>query len=195
MAASKGVHPANFYLGFIYLGGDYIQRDIEKAIDFYVRGAAKNNAFCYFELSRIYSGNDEVERDRYLEFTYLKRAAEEGYVMAQHMLGQCYHSGKLVERNDKKALAWLRESVRNGNAISYLSSAELLDHAGDFTTEGMKKENIVPRNRLFAFVNYFGAYQNGAFFLRETMEALSKEIKEKDGINLPEIVYIDPTKL
>ena len=53
-AASKGVSSAYFYLGMLYLGDEYVQRDIEKALDCYVRGAAKNNAYCFFELSRIY---------------------------------------------------------------------------------------------------------------------------------------------
>ena len=58
IAASKGVHSANLYLGMIYLEGVYVEKDVERGIDFYVRGAAKNNAFCFFELSRIYSGQD-----------------------------------------------------------------------------------------------------------------------------------------
>ena len=91
VAASKGVHSANLYLGMIYLEGVYVDKDVEKGIDFYVRGAAKNNAFCFFELSRIYSGQDGIDKDRYLEFSYLKRAAEEGFVRAQHMLGCAYH--------------------------------------------------------------------------------------------------------
>ena len=91
IAASKGVHSSNLYLGMIYLEGVYVEKDVEKGIDFYVRGAAKNNAFCFFELSRIYSGQDGMDRDRYLEFSYLKRAAEEGFVRAQHMLGCAYH--------------------------------------------------------------------------------------------------------
>lgn len=53
-AASKGVSSAYFYLGMLYLGDEYVHRDIEKALDCYVRGAAKNNAYCFFELSRIY---------------------------------------------------------------------------------------------------------------------------------------------
>ena len=89
-AAEKGISPAYFYLGRIYLEGIYAKQDTEKAIDLYVKGAAKNNAFCFFELSRIYAGEVE-ERDPYLQFLYLKRAAEEGYVPAQHMLGIAYH--------------------------------------------------------------------------------------------------------
>lgn len=54
-AASKGIHNAHFYLGMIYYEGIYIDHDPDIALDHYIRGAAKNNAFCFFELSRIYS--------------------------------------------------------------------------------------------------------------------------------------------
>ena len=80
-AVEKGISPAYFYMGRIYLEGIYVEKDTEKAIDLYVEGAAKNNAFCFFELSRIYAGEVE-EKDPYLQFLYLKRAAEEGYVPA-----------------------------------------------------------------------------------------------------------------
>ena len=66
----------------IYLEGIYVKTDSERAIDHYIKGAAKNNAFCFFELSRIYREGLLVEKDTYLEALYLKRAAEEGFVMA-----------------------------------------------------------------------------------------------------------------
>lgn len=113
---------------------------MERAIDLYVKGAAKNNAFCFFELSRIYSGEEGEERDPYLQFLYLKQAAEEGYVPAQTMLGIEYHQGELVERNDFRALAWHRESVRNGNPMSYVHAGDLLD-LDDEKVKGQKKEN------------------------------------------------------
>jgi len=50
-------------------------------------GAAKNNAYCYFELSRLYGEGELVDRDERLATTYLRRAAEEGFVVAQHMMG------------------------------------------------------------------------------------------------------------
>jgi TPR repeat protein len=89
----------------------------------------------------------------------LKRSAEEGFVFAQHMVGIAYHEGSLCQKNDKKALAWFRESVRNGNDASYLNAAELLN-----------KEDNPQRNRLFSLVNYLGAYQCGAAFLRPQIE-------------------------
>mmetsp|Transcript_23974 Transcript_23974/g.32130 ORF Transcript_23974/g.32130 Transcript_23974/m.32130 type:complete len:118 (+) Transcript_23974:988-1341(+) len=110
----------------IYLEGIFVTVDTDKAVDCYVRGAAKNNAFCFFELSRLYREGEVVEQDTYLEALYLRRAAEEGFVMAQHMLGLAYHEGRLFKRNDLRALAWFRESIRNGNAVSYLNAGELL---------------------------------------------------------------------
>ena len=106
------------------------------------------------------------------------------------MVGIAYHQGEIVERNDFRALAWFRESVRNGNPMSYLFAAEILDLDPE-KAKDQKKENIVPKNRIFAFTNFFGAYQHGAFFVKERMEQLAKEIEEIDGITLPEIVYVD----
>jgi TPR repeat protein len=55
VAAKKGVSSANFYLGMIHYEGIYVRQDPELALDYYIKGAAKNNAFCFFELSRIYA--------------------------------------------------------------------------------------------------------------------------------------------
>ena len=74
--------------------------------------------------------------------------------------------------------------------MSYLFAAEILDLDPE-KAKDQKEENIVPKNRIFAFTNFFGAYQHGAFFVKERMEQLAKEIEEMDGITLPEIVYVD----
>ncbi len=62
-AASKGIHNAHFYLGMIYYEGIYIDHDPDIALNHYIRGAAKNNAFCFFELSRIYSEGIIVKKN------------------------------------------------------------------------------------------------------------------------------------
>ena len=58
------------------------------------------------------------------------------------------------------SLAWFRESVRNGNVASYLNAGDLLFEGG----------NNLKKNRMFALVNYLGAYQNGAVFLKDRLE-------------------------
>jgi TPR repeat protein len=119
-----------------------------------------------------------------LQFLYLRRSAEEGFVHAQHELAQAYRRGELVKRDDYRALAWYRECIRNGGSpASYIEAAEIL-----------LESDQVAKNRLFAFANYFGAYQKGALFLEPVMKQLSKEIEEVEGLTMPKIVYIDPSK-
>jgi TPR repeat protein len=112
---------------------------------------------------------------------YLKRSAEEGFVTAQHLLGIALHEGNLTKKNDYLALAWFREAIRNGSVASYLNAGDLLHEGG----VGLK------RNRLFALVNYLGAYQNGAVFLRPRLEQLITELKEIEGERLPEFRFVD----
>ena len=49
-----------FYLGMIHLEGKYVPKDPETALTFFIEGAARNNAYCYYELSRIYGGEDNI---------------------------------------------------------------------------------------------------------------------------------------
>lgn len=82
-----------FYLGMIHLEGRFVPRDAQLAFNYFVEGAARNNAYCYYELSRIYSNEEGVlaeipdeKPSESLYFLYLKRSAQEGFVHAQHML-------------------------------------------------------------------------------------------------------------
>lgn len=83
-SASKGVAAAYFYLGLMHLEGLYPvkHKDFTTAFDFYIYGASRNNAFCYFELSRIYGEGVFIPKDEKLQFMYLKKSAQEGFVTA-----------------------------------------------------------------------------------------------------------------
>lgn len=183
-SVKKGVSSAYFYLGMMYLEGIYVRLDAEKALECYIKGAAKNNAYCYFELSRIYGEGTILERNPRLQYLYLKRSAEEGFVTAQHLLGIALFEGTLTKKDDFLALAWFREAIRNGNVVSYLNAGDILFDGG----------NNVPKNRLFALVNYLGAYQYGAVFLKDKLEQVISEIKLIEKQELPEFKFVDVPK-
>jgi hypothetical protein len=42
------------------------RKDPDRAMHLYIKGAAKNNAFCYFELARIYGEGLIVPKDQKL---------------------------------------------------------------------------------------------------------------------------------
>lgn len=75
-------------------------------------------------------------------------------------MGIAYYEGKFTKKNDFLALAWFRESIRNGNVISYLNAGDLLYEGGV----------DLKQNRMFALINYLGAYQHGAVFLKDKLE-------------------------
>jgi len=60
--------------------GIIVEKDINAGIEFLIKGASKNNAYCYFYLSMLHDEGIIVEKNPRLQFTYLKRAAEEGFV-------------------------------------------------------------------------------------------------------------------
>jgi TPR repeat protein len=92
-AAKKRVFSSFFYLGLMRMEGFFCKKDPRKAVEYFTMGAAKNNAYCFFELSRIFGEGKYIPQDIKLSKIYLKRSAEEGFVMAQHMMGLAYHFG------------------------------------------------------------------------------------------------------
>jgi TPR repeat protein len=110
-------------------------------------------------------------------------------VTAQHLLGIAYaEGGSLCKRNDRLALAWFREAIRNGNIVSYLNAGDLLfeDRPGSDEEKGGLQQN-----RLFALVNYLGAYSAGALFLKDRLEQIIKELREIEGEKLPDFKFFD----
>lgn len=75
-----GVHSGYFFLGVMALEGIHLKQDPDLGIEYLIRGAAYNNAYCFYYLSMLYNEGVYVEKNAKLEFLYLKRAAEEGFV-------------------------------------------------------------------------------------------------------------------
>ena len=103
-----------------------MQKNPQVGIEYLIKGAAHNNAYCYYYLAMIYNEGVIVPKNQRLEFLYLKRAAEEGFVEMQHNLGLAYINGFITKRNDVLALAWLREAARNGYYPSYGVAGDIL---------------------------------------------------------------------
>ncbi len=84
------------------------------------------------------------------------------------------------------ALAWFREAIRNGNIVSYLNAGDLLYEERPGTPE---EKGGIQQNRLFAFVNYLGAYQAGALFLKDRLEQILEELKTIEGEKMPDFKF------
>ncbi len=84
-AAKAGYSSAYFFLGKMHTDEMFpsIEANANLVYECYVNGAAKHNAYCYFELASIHgSGTDLFPQSDYLYYRYMKKSAEEGFIFA-----------------------------------------------------------------------------------------------------------------
>lgn len=176
----------------MYEDAIYVRKDTYKAIDWYIEGAAYNNALWFFQLSKHYLEGSLIPKNDYLHFKYLKRAAEEGYVQAQHMLAIAYHEGKYTKQDNMLSLAWFREAARNGYPLSLVNAGDLLismelnktsisslnNLEGHGTEININKQKMNIGNLLFGLSQYINAYRYGAFFLEERITKIVKLLRD-----------------
>ena len=110
VADNSSIYESYYYIGEMYLNGDYVMHNIEKAYHYFCISASFNHALSFYKLyillkehkirksEVIYSPLDQSlvihgeyrEDEKQLMFKYLRRAAEEGYVEAQYELANSY---------------------------------------------------------------------------------------------------------
>ena len=97
-------------IGYMYDVAQGTQEDDDKAFEWYMLGAEKNDKVAINNVGWIYEQKGEAETA--LEW-YLK-AAEMGDPYAMGNLGHAYYEGVLTEKNDVKALGWYEKAEKAG---------------------------------------------------------------------------------
>ena len=199
VADNSNIYESYFYLGEMYLNGDYVLKNIEKAFRYFCVSASYNHALSFYKLytllkehkirksEAIYSPFDHSltikgqyrEDEKALLFKYLRRSAEEGYVEAQFELANNLMSGDICKIDYKLALAWHRQACRNGYVLSYEPCGDLLYLGGS----NLKKDKVL------SLVMYYTAYSKGLFSLKDKVLKLRDELT-KEGEPLPEMILI-----
>lgn len=197
VSVNSSIYESYYYLGEMYLNGDYVKKNLEKAYHYFCVSASFNHALSFYKLftllkehkikksEGIYSPIDQSlvvkgyyrEDEKELMFKYLRRAAEEGYVEAQHELANNYMSGEICKIDYKMALAWHRQACRNGYVLSYEPCGDLLYLGGS----NLKKDKVL------SLVMYYTAYNKGVFSLKDKVLKVREELS-KEGEPLPEMI-------
>lgn len=98
----EGNAMASMSLGFMYLNGDWVERDVSTGRK-YLRAAIENGSVeAIFNLGRTYRGEDLALYARYQE-----KAAQRGHLIAAQQIGRAYFYGQGVPQNDVHAYRWL----------------------------------------------------------------------------------------
>ena len=102
-------------IGFCYSNGFGVEKDIDKEIEWYTKGAEAGDSIHMSNLGKVYYFGQGVPKDYDKAFYWYSKAAKEGQLDALLYLGECYEYGRGVAMNKTKALEIYRDLVQNHN--------------------------------------------------------------------------------
>lgn len=116
-------------IGLMYEKGLGVEKDINRAVDWYAKAGGKGFADAEYRLGEIYYLGQEVKRDPVRAYRLLNQAAIQGVAKAQYYIGRMYLEGDGVPREFRKARRWLHLAADNGidDAKRLLSQSELAE--------------------------------------------------------------------
>jgi len=115
-AANKGLARAQFHLANLYeRGGDGLQPDPQKALNWYIMAAWQGHAEAQLILAQKYTAGDGVPQDYPTAYKWCRRAAENDNPEAQCMLSAIYSEGMGVESDYVQAYMWCKVAASHGS--------------------------------------------------------------------------------
>lgn len=124
-AANMGDSYLQGCLGALYLDGDTIPRDDEKALAWLMRAAADGNNIAKARLGNYYYYGKGGFYDYNKALLWYTDPANEGMAIAQHQIGTIYGMGRGVEKDAKKALYWYKKAADQGLNFAQYNLATL----------------------------------------------------------------------
>lgn len=118
--ADEGDATAYYYLGKMYAQGLGVEKDDQKAIEYYQKAEGSYNIDATYELAEILLKDAKDKEDPKFEMglKYLKRAAYAGQADALYQLGELYENGESVEKDYKNAFGFYLMGALKGEARS-----------------------------------------------------------------------------
>lgn len=102
-------------MGYYYLNGFIVSKDISKAIDYYEHSAKLGCTVSYNYLGSIYFWNKYGVKNRQFAVSYWKQGAEAGNPECQYNYGCVLKKGRGVKKDKQQAIHWFILSAQNGN--------------------------------------------------------------------------------
>lgn len=110
--AEKGDAQSQYSIGFMHNEGLGVEKNVQKALDWYVKSANQGFVDAQYSAGRIYLFSLQQYEDA---FKYFKLAAENNEHRAQFFLGMMYYRGDGISKDLKKSAHWYLQSAQRGN--------------------------------------------------------------------------------
>jgi TPR repeat protein len=113
-AANDGDSNGMYKLGYAYITGIGLEKNVDKAIYLLKKASEKGNDDAMLELGRIYYTGQDVDKDCNKAFEFFTEAATSGNELAMYNTARMYHQGMAVEVNIPKAIEWYEKAAQHG---------------------------------------------------------------------------------
>ena len=125
--ADEGDATAVYYLGKMYAQGLGVEKDNQRAIEYYQKAESAYNIDAAYELAEILLADVKDKDDERFQMglKYLKRAAYAGQAEALNQLGEMYEKGDWVGKDYKSAFGFFLMGALKGDAKSQFNVARL----------------------------------------------------------------------
>jgi TPR repeat protein len=120
-AANDGLATAEDELGVCYRDGRGVDRDVDRAFEWFKRAANQGLANAAFHLGESYANGVGTLQDAGLAFQWYLAAASRGHAQAQFAVGNAYSDGIGAVQDDSEAFRWYFKSAAQDYAPAQLA--------------------------------------------------------------------------
>lgn len=125
LASDQGNSDAQYELGRFYENGCFVERNPQKALQYYVLSANQGNASAQSYLGWFYRYGDGIDPNLEKAIHYLTMAVNQGDTHAQYQMAICFHQGYGVDKDENKATEYFikafdayKAKAENGDCLS-----------------------------------------------------------------------------
>lgn len=176
-------------LGSMFLLGEGVRKDIDKALEYFQRSAELGNDTAMLNLGLLYFNGELVDRNYQVAFEYFNNAATKFNGKSLNMLGYYYEQGLLGNQDISKAIECYKKSYENGFVKAAYNCARFFENGIGVPTnyeEAFKLYKIAADDDVpFALLKVSACYSKGMGTERD----LNKSCEASERFNNKGIMY------
>ncbi|MEY3089770.1 MAG: hypothetical protein RL113_86 [Pseudomonadota bacterium] len=144
--AKKGDPKAQYNLGLMYANGEGVQKNIQKAKQWYEKAAMHGHGAAQYNLGKLHHIDAKKDPSRYVKAKeWYEKSSEAGVPQAFNNLATLYMNGEGVAKNEQKAFELFLEGANKGDDASAFNVALLYGWGEQITHDKMKAYTYLKR--------------------------------------------------
>lgn len=124
-AADAGNAAAQYALGKLYRDGEYVQRDIAKAVELFTQSAEQKNEYAAYQLGRLCLAGEDIPKDVAAAVKWLTFSVDLGNPYAQYALAKLYLADEDVPQDIARAIDMFTKAANQKNEYAQYQLGKL----------------------------------------------------------------------